>query len=414
MAGSNKMSDIYIHISSKLYLSNFHLLGFCLPPILFFFAYSSTFSSRMSFNSPGPGGRRDEGYHGSSNMNQRHGGGPMGRPQGGPGPMGGHMGGDRGRPGPPVKNYSTGGQQGNSMGPGERGSLLGDNPMRGPMGGPPTGGGILGNPLGPMGGPMGSMNGPPGLMGRPGGPMGGPPGGPLGGGGPFGGPPPGGNILGPPAPAGVGILGGPLGLPGLPTTGPMGGLLGPLGGPTLPLVGLAGPLGPQINPPMNGGQIGVPMGTPFGGPMGGPLGGPLGGPMGAPILPMGSQAGPIIGQGGVMGAAAAGQMGGPAGVQLGVAGGSKEMTPPVGEIPTKLFEWAGSVVKMQPVLRCGILRLTGVNQVLKEFSFAGQDLTILHLRQHSTASSRTQAAWVLLLLEAGWSPMQGLSRLDGR
>ena len=79
-------------------------------------------------------------------------------------------------------------------------------------------------------------------------------------------------------------------------------------------------------------------------------------PMGAPILPMGSQAGPIVGPGGVMGA-------GGGGGQLGVAGGSKEMTPPVGEIPTKLFEWAGSVVKMQPVLRCGILRLTGVNQV---------------------------------------------------
>ena len=77
-------------------------------------------------------------------------------------------------------------------------------------------------------------------------------------------------------------------------------------------------------------------------------------PMGAPILPMGSQAGPIIGPGGVMGAG---------GGHLGVAGGSKETTPPVGEIPTKLFEWAGSVVKMQPVLRCGILRLTGVNQV---------------------------------------------------
>ena len=58
----------------------------------------------MSFNSPG--GRPDEGYHGSSNMNQRHGGGPMGRPQGGPGPMGrpqggpGHMGGPQGGPGP--------------------------------------------------------------------------------------------------------------------------------------------------------------------------------------------------------------------------------------------------------------------------------------------------------------------------
>ena len=76
-----------------------------------------------------------------------------------------------------------------------------------------------------------------------------------------------------------------------------------------------------------------------------------------------------------MGAAAAGPMGGPAGGQLGVAGGSKEMTPPVGEIPTKLFEWAGSVVKMQPVLRCGILRLTGVNQVIERIFFcrAGSD-----------------------------------------
>ena len=93
----------------------------------------------------------------------------------------------------------------------------------------------------------------------------------------------------------------------------------------------------------------------------------MGAPMGAPILPMGSQAGPTIGpggQGGVMGAAAAGSMGGPPGGQLGGPGGSKDMTPPVGEIPTKLFEWSGSVVKMQPVLRCGILRLTGVNQVL--------------------------------------------------
>ena len=61
--------------------------------------------------------------------------------------------------------------------------------------------------------------------------------------------------------------------------------------------------------------------------------------------------------------AAAGPMAGAQGGQLGGAGGSKEMTPPVGEIPSKLFEWAGSVVKMQPLLRCGILRLTGVNQV---------------------------------------------------
>ena len=109
---------------------------------------------------------------------------------------------------------------------------------------------------------------------------------------------------------------------------------------------------------MNGGPLGVPMGA--------PLGGPMGGPMGAPIFPMGSQAGSMIGPGGVMGAAA-GPMGGPPGGQLGGAGGSKEMTPTSGEIPTKLFEWAGSVVKMQPVLRCGILRLTGVNQVFERF-----------------------------------------------
>ena len=88
----------------------------------------------------------------------------------------------------------------------------------------------------------------------------------------------------------------------------------------------------------------------------------MGGPMGAPILPMGSQSGPLMGQGGMMGAAA-GPMAGAQGGQLGGAGGGKEMTPPVGEIPSKLFEWAGSVVKMQPLLRCGILRLTGVNQV---------------------------------------------------
>ena len=291
----------------------------------------------MSFNSPGGG--RDGGFQGPSNMNQRNemrGPGPMG----GPGPAGG----ERGRSGPPVKNYSTGAEQRNSMGPGDRGSLLGDNPMRGPIGGPPSGMGAMGNPPGPMGGAFGSLGGPTGLMG---GPPGGP-GGPLGA--PFGGPPPGGSILGPPA--GVGLLGAPLGLPGLPTPGPIGGLLGPLGGPTLPLVGLAGPLGPQINPPMNGGPIGVPMG----GSMGAHFGGPMAGPMAAPILPVGSQAGPIIGQGGVMGS-------GGGGGQLGVAGSSKEMTPPVGEIPTKLFEWAGNVVKMQPVLRCGILRLTGVNQV---------------------------------------------------
>ena len=285
----------------------------------------------MSFNSPGGG--RDGGFQGPSNMNQRNemkGPGPLG----GPGPAGG----DRGRSGPPVKNYSTGAEQRNSMGPGDRGSLLGDNPMRGPIGGPPSGMGAMGNPPGPMGGAFGSLGGPTGLMG---GPPGGP-GGPLGA--PFGGPPPGGSILGPPV--GGGLLGGPLGLPGMP--GP--GLLGPLGGPALPLVGLTGPLAPQINPPING----VPMGP--------PLGGQMGGPMGAPIFPMGSQAGPMMGQSGMMGAAA-GPMVGAQGGQLGGAGGGKEMTPPIGEIPSKLFEWAGSVVKMQPLLRCGILRLTGVNQV---------------------------------------------------
>jgi len=140
---------------------------------------------RMSFNSPGGG--RDGGFQGPSNMNQRNemrGPGPMG----GPGPAGG----ERGRSGPPVKNYSTGAEQRNSMGPGDRGSLLGDNPMRGPIGGPPSGMGAMGNPPGPMGGAFGSLGGPTGLMG---GPPGGP-GGPLGA--PFGGPPPGGSILGPP------------------------------------------------------------------------------------------------------------------------------------------------------------------------------------------------------------------------
>merc|ERR1719319_42267 len=152
--------------------------------------------------------------------------------------------------------------------------------------------------------------------------------------------------------------------------GPMGGVMkedfmkgGSPGGPMGGLVG--GPMGGQGGPPGSGRLLGSPMAIGgaskplFGGPMGGPMGGP-GGVMGGPGGSLGGPMNPLM-------------------------GGMEE---PSGPLPPKLVDWAGVVVKYQPVLRCGILRLAGPAAAVYCFYTDSSALGHLALGARVVASAR--------------------------